>query len=85
MKSFSQDVGLITGLRQLDRLINDLLLAYNQGCVSLLVLLNLSHATFDTTDHNILLEQGCQTQILPGPQHNCLRHGRAIITVFVFF
>ncbi len=51
------------------KITNDLLLASDQGCISLLVLLDLS-ATFDTLDHDILLDR---LQNFTGIQGQALR------------
>jgi len=61
MKNFSQDSGTETALVKIT---NDLLLASDQGCILILVLL-----VFDTIDHKILLDRlknytGIQRQAL---------------------
>ncbi len=44
------------------RVTNDLLLSSDRGCISLLVLLDLS-AAFHTIDHNVLLNMECIVDI----------------------
>ncbi len=51
------------------KIANDLLLASDQGCISLLVLLDLS-AAFDTIDHDILIDR---LQNYTGIQGHALR------------
>ncbi len=58
------------------KIINDLLLASDQGCISLLVLLDLS-AAFDTVDHDILIDR---LQNYTGIQGQALRWFRAYLS-----
>ncbi len=56
MRTSSQDLDHIVLLRLLSSVTNYLLLSSDCGCISLLVLLDLSTA-FDNIDHNILLSR----------------------------
>ncbi len=58
------------------KIINDLLLASDQGCISLLVLLALS-AAFDTIDHDILIDR---LQNYTGIQGQALRWFRSYLS-----
>ncbi len=59
------------------KITNDLLLASDQGCISLLVLLDLS-AAFDTMDHDILIDR---LQNYTGIQGQALRWFRSFLPV----
>ncbi len=58
------------------KITNDLLLASDQGCISLLVLLDLS-AAFDTIEHDILIDR---LQNYTGIQGQALRWFRSYLS-----
>ncbi len=77
MKNFSQVLcPTIVQKLHLLKFTNDLLLASDQGCISLLVLLDLK-AAFDTIDHNILID-GLQNYT--GIQGQALRWFRSYLS-----
>ncbi len=84
MKNFSQVSGpaiaqklhLTVQVTALVKITNDLLLASDQGCITLLVLLDLS-AAFDTKDHDILIDR---LQNYKGIQGQALRWFRSYLS-----
>ncbi len=77
MNNFSQVLGpTIAQKLHLLKLKNHLLLASDQGCISLLVLLDLS-AVFDTIDHDILIDR---LQNYTGFQGQALRWFRSYLS-----
>ncbi len=83
MKKFSQvsDPGHSTETALVKIKTNDLLLASDQGCISLLVLFDLS-ASFETIDHDILIDR---LQNYTGIQGQALRCFRSYLSNHYYF
>ncbi len=76
MKNFSQVLGPAIAQKLHFKITNDLLLASDKGCISLLVLLDLS-AAFDTIDHDRLIDR---LQNYTGIQGQALRWFRSYLS-----